>query len=84
MDARSGGGEGDVGGDETGDDRDAEGPLGEPLQLEALARSRGMAVAAGSALPVTIKALEDWSRDLEQRGLMLVPISATVDRPTEG
>ncbi|WP_208995862.1 divergent polysaccharide deacetylase family protein [Pannonibacter tanglangensis] len=54
------------------------------LQLEALARSRGMAVAAGSALPVTIKALEDWSRDLEQRGLMLVPISATVDRPTEG
>lgn len=51
------------------------------LQLESLARSRGLAVASGTALPVTIKALEEWSRDLEQRGLMLVPISATIDRP---
>ncbi|ADZ72573.1 Divergent polysaccharide deacetylase family [Polymorphum gilvum SL003B-26A1] len=51
------------------------------LQLEALARARGIAVAAGSALPVTVRQLADWSRDLEQRGLMLVPISATVDRP---
>lgn len=54
------------------------------LQLEGLARSRGTAVAAGTALPVTIKALEEWSRDLEQRGLMLVPISATVDRAPQG
>ncbi len=50
------------------------------LQLEALARARGIAVASASALPVTIKQLQSWSRDLEQRGLLLVPISATIDR----
>jgi len=51
------------------------------LQLEAIARARGVAVAAGSALPVTVRQLEEWSRDLEERGLLLVPISATIDRP---
>lgn len=50
------------------------------LQLEGVARSRGVAVAAGSALPVTVRQLEKWVRDLEQRGLQLVPISATIDR----
>lgn len=51
------------------------------LQLEAIARARGVAVAAGSALPVTVKQLEEWARDLEERGLLLVPVSATIDRP---
>ncbi|WP_428648437.1 divergent polysaccharide deacetylase family protein [Roseibium sp.] len=50
------------------------------LQLEGIARARGVAVAAGSALPVTVRQLEKWSRDLEERGLQLVPISATIDR----
>ncbi|KZM50006.1 divergent polysaccharide deacetylase family protein [Labrenzia sp. OB1] len=50
------------------------------LQLESIARARGVAVAAGSALPVTVRRLEKWSRDLEQRGLQLVPVSATIDR----
>ncbi|WP_305989308.1 divergent polysaccharide deacetylase family protein [Roseibium sp. MMSF_3544] len=50
------------------------------LQLESIARSRGVAVAAGSALPVTVRQLEKWVRDLEQRGLQLVPVSATIDR----
>ncbi len=50
------------------------------LQLEGVARARGIAVAAGSALPVTVRQLEIWSRDLEDRGLQLVPISATIDR----
>lgn len=49
------------------------------LQLESIARSRGVAVAAGSALPVTVRQLEKWVRDLEQRGLQLVPVSATID-----
>ncbi|MEM8704303.1 MAG: divergent polysaccharide deacetylase family protein [Pseudomonadota bacterium] len=49
------------------------------LQLESIARSRGVAVAAGSALPVTVRQLERWVRDLEQRGLQLVPVSATID-----
>lgn len=50
------------------------------LQLESVARARGFAVAAGSALPVTVRQLEKWVQDLEQRGLQLVPISATIDR----
>ncbi len=50
------------------------------LQLEGIARARGVAVAAGSALPVTVRQLEKWSQDLEERGLQLVPISATIDR----
>lgn len=50
------------------------------LQLESIARARGVAVASGSALPVTVRQLEIWARDLEQRGLLLVPISATIDR----
>ncbi|WP_417688279.1 divergent polysaccharide deacetylase family protein [Roseibium sp.] len=50
------------------------------LQLEGVARARGVAVAAGSALPVTVRQLEVWARDLEERGLLLVPVSATIDR----
>ncbi|TYC49504.1 divergent polysaccharide deacetylase family protein [Rhodobacterales bacterium] len=50
------------------------------LQLEGVARARGFAVAAGSALPVTVRQLEKWVHDLEERGLQLVPISATIDR----
>jgi polysaccharide deacetylase 2 family uncharacterized protein YibQ len=50
------------------------------LQLESVARARGVAVAAGSALPVTVRQLEKWVQDLEQRGLQLVPVSATIDR----
>lgn len=51
------------------------------LQLESVARARGFAVALGSALPVTVRQLERWVQDLEQRGLQLVPVSATIDRP---
>lgn len=50
------------------------------LQLEGIARAKGVAVASGSALPVTVRQLQQWSRDLEERGLQLVPISATIDR----
>ncbi|MTI43789.1 divergent polysaccharide deacetylase family protein [Roseibium hamelinense] len=50
------------------------------LQLEGIARARGYAVASGSALPVTIGRIEEWARDLEERGLQLVPVSATIDR----
>ncbi|EFO32960.1 conserved hypothetical protein [Roseibium sp. TrichSKD4] len=50
------------------------------LQLEGIARARGVAVATGSALPVTVRQIEKWARDLEERGLLLVPVSATIDR----
>ncbi|WP_067337204.1 divergent polysaccharide deacetylase family protein [Stappia indica] len=50
------------------------------LQLEGTARARGIAVGVASALPVTIDELERWARDLEERGLQLIPISASIDR----
>ncbi|WP_428699320.1 divergent polysaccharide deacetylase family protein [Stappia sp.] len=50
------------------------------LQLEGTARAQGIAVGVASALPVTIDELAKWSRDLEERGLQLVPISASIDR----
>src|SRR5690606_17600160 len=50
------------------------------LQLEGIARAQGVAVGVASALPVTVDQLADWSRDLEQRGLQLIPVSASIDR----
>lgn len=50
------------------------------LQLEGTARAQGVAVGVASALPVTIEQLSAWSKDLEERGLQLVPISASIDR----
>lgn len=50
------------------------------LQLEGTARAQGIAVGMASALPVTVEELARWSRDLEERGLQLIPISASIDR----
>lgn len=50
------------------------------LQLEGIARAKGLAVASGTALPITVRMLQEWSIDLEERGLLLVPVSATIDR----
>ncbi|WP_210260052.1 divergent polysaccharide deacetylase family protein [Hongsoonwoonella zoysiae] len=50
------------------------------LQLEGVARAQGMAVGGASALPVTIEQLAEWSRTLEERGLQLIPVSASIDR----
>ncbi|MEO1198044.1 MAG: divergent polysaccharide deacetylase family protein [Pseudomonadota bacterium] len=48
--------------------------------LEQLALSRGYAVGSASALPVSVQAIEDWTRDLESRGITLVPLTAIVFR----
>ncbi|AMJ61381.1 divergent polysaccharide deacetylase family protein [Bosea sp. PAMC 26642] len=45
-------------------------------RLEALARERGVAIAAASALPVTIERIARWAATLEGKGLQLVPVSA--------
>lgn len=44
--------------------------------LEALARKQGVAVAAASALPVSVERIAEWARSLEGKGLALVPVSA--------
>ncbi|MFS8183984.1 hypothetical protein SAMN05444141_103689 [Pseudovibrio denitrificans] len=49
------------------------------LELETIARQRGIAVATATAFPVTLNALEAWSQRLEERGLSLVPVSSAIN-----
>jgi len=48
-------------------------------QLEAIARDRGVALGAGSGLPITVEAIIRWARTLEDKGIHLVPVSATIE-----
>jgi hypothetical protein len=50
------------------------------VQLEGIARAEGVAVAMGRPTPVTIERLREWVKDLPERGFVLAPISAVVDR----
>jgi uncharacterized protein len=45
-------------------------------RLEALARERGLAVGTANALPLTLDRLARWTKTLEAKGLLLVPVSA--------
>ncbi len=53
----------------------------ELARLETLARQKGLVLASSSASPLTIERLSRWSRDLEARGIRLVPVSAILRRP---
>jgi uncharacterized protein len=46
--------------------------------LESEARSKGSAVGAGFLYPVTVDRVNQWSRSLAGRGLVLAPISSIV------
>jgi hypothetical protein len=50
----------------------------ELARLEAQARTKGFAFASASALPLTIDRIARWSRDLEARGIRLVPVSTAL------
>ena len=50
------------------------------VQLEGVARADGFAVAMGRPYPVTIARLREWAKGLSDRGFVLAPISAVVDR----
>lgn len=50
------------------------------VQLEGIARTEGFAVAMGRPYPVTIERLREWAKGLPERGFVLAPISAVVDR----
>lgn len=45
-------------------------------QLEQVARTKGVAVGTATALPITLRHLQGWTKALEGRGLALVPVSA--------
>jgi uncharacterized protein len=47
----------------------------ELAQLEAEAKERDVAVGVASALPISIERIGAWSRTLESRGVMLVPLT---------
>ena len=51
------------------------------LRLEALARENGAAIGYASALPVAVERLAKWAKTAEDRGFLLVPISAIAVKP---
>jgi uncharacterized protein len=53
-------------------------------RLEAMARQKGLATATGSALPVTLDRLAHWTAGLAERGIDLVPVSATFGMKAKG
>jgi polysaccharide deacetylase 2 family uncharacterized protein YibQ len=50
-------------------------------KIEQIARERGIAVAIGSALPVTVERVAKWAKAAAARGFTLVPITAAALRP---
>jgi polysaccharide deacetylase 2 family uncharacterized protein YibQ len=50
-------------------------------KLEALARERGSAIGVASALPVSIERIGNWAKQLEARGIMLVPLTTVMLKP---
>jgi uncharacterized protein len=56
----------------------------ELMDLESLALEKGAAFGSGYAFPVTVEAAKVWISQLEEKGLMLAPVSAiTNTRPVE-
>jgi len=53
-------------------------------RLEAIAKSRGIAIGAAGALPVTINRIAEWARQADARGILLVPISMVANRAKTG
>jgi polysaccharide deacetylase 2 family uncharacterized protein YibQ len=49
-------------------------------QLETLARQRGVAVGAASALPISIDRISSWTKVLEGRGILLVPLTTAMQK----
>lgn len=50
-------------------------------RLERLAKERGTAVGVATALPVSIDRISAWAKSLDNRGIVLVPLSAAMQRP---
>ena len=63
-------------------DLDAGKIAGQLDRLEKIARGRGFAVAIGHPHPVTLDVLAAWLETLDERGLVLVPVSAIIKRRT--
>jgi polysaccharide deacetylase 2 family uncharacterized protein YibQ len=53
-------------------------------RLETLARERGTAVGVASALPISIERISVWTRALESRGVLLVPLTTAMLKSKSG
>lgn len=53
-------------------------------KLEAQAKERGGAIGIASALPVSIERLAAWAKQLESRGVLLVPLTAAMQKSKSG
>jgi polysaccharide deacetylase 2 family uncharacterized protein YibQ len=53
-------------------------------RLESLARERGTAVGVASALPISIERIAVWTKALESRGIMLVPLTTAMLKSRSG
>jgi polysaccharide deacetylase 2 family uncharacterized protein YibQ len=53
-------------------------------RLESIARSRGIAVGAASALPLTVGRIAEWAKAADARGILLVPVSMAANRAKTG
>ena len=47
-------------------------------KLEATAKERGLAIGTASALPVSIERIAAWTKGLEGRGVLLVPLTSVM------
>jgi len=47
-------------------------------RLEGLAKERGIAVGIASALPISIERVSVWTKGLESRGILLVPLTTAM------
>ena len=45
-------------------------------KLEQQARQNGSVIATGSGLDVTIETVAEWAKTLQEKGILLVPVSA--------
>ncbi|HHY51386.1 MAG TPA: divergent polysaccharide deacetylase family protein, partial [Alphaproteobacteria bacterium] len=50
--------------------------LAQLTALEDTARQQGRAIGLATALPVSVEAIAEWARAAEERGILLVPVSA--------
>ncbi len=52
--------------------------MGQFKATERVAKSKGYAIAIGHPYPQTLQALKDWLKDIEKRGIKIVPLSDLV------
>ena len=53
-------------------------------RFEDLAKTRGAAIGMASALPVSIDRIGVWTKSLESRGVMLVPLTTVMLKSKSG